>query len=368
MWLLARPEALTVWKRPRVKDSLGWYYSVMTRDKPAKYLLTKRVESTIDPDEADEEKLWSEHSKLSTVFKNLHQQVVKGSLDLQELPEPRKSFLDIKVGLAQNMLRRCRFCERRCHVDRFSGQKGFCNLDSNSRVSTHFLHTGEEAPLIPSGTIFFTSCTFRCVFCQNYDISTNPLNGDPVTSEDLAQIIQSLAKENARNINFVGGEPTMHLHTILSSLKLTDISIPILWNSNMYCSEETMALLSDLIDIWLPDFKYGNDSCARRLSKVENYLQIASRNHLKAAENGDMIVRHLVLPNHIECCTKPVLRWLSENCPRALVNIMGQYRMEHLVTRFPEQFADIARRPNTKEMSEAFEYAKRLGIEFESVS
>jgi putative pyruvate formate lyase activating enzyme len=368
MWLLARPEALTVWKKDRVKEGLSWYYSVMTHQRPSKYLLAKRIESEINLESTDKEKLWQEHSKLSSNFKSLHRQVVEGTLDLQEMPEPHVSFLDVKIALARNLLRRCRFCERRCHADRLSGQKGFCNLDSSSRVSTYFLHTGEEAPLIPSGTIFFTSCTFRCVFCQNHDISTNPLNGDLTTSEDLAKIMDYLAKENARNINFVGGEPTMHLHTILSSLKFLDANIPLLWNSNMYCSEETMTLLSEIMDIWLPDFKYGNDACARRLSKVENYFQIAARNHVRASENGDMIVRHLVLPNHMECCTKPVLKWLNENCPRALVNVMGQYRIEHLVARSPEQYTDISRIPSAKEMSEAFEYAKALGIEFESVS
>jgi len=130
----------------------------------------------------------------------------------------------------------------------------------------------------------------------------------------------------------------------------------------MYCSVETMALLREVIDIWLPDFKYGKDSCARRLSLVEDYWEITTRNLEMAYNSGDMIIRHLVLPNHIECCSKPVLRWIGKKCPRALVNIMGQYRPEYLVARYPDRWPDISRIPTPEEMEEVYRYAQKLGI------
>jgi putative pyruvate formate lyase activating enzyme len=128
-----------------------------------------------------------------------------------------------------------------------------------------------------------------------------------------------------------------------------------------------MKLILDVIDIWLPDFKYGNDECARRLSGVNNYFKIVTRNLLLTKED-DIIIRHLVLPNHLECCTYPILEWLARNLKDKLVNIMGQYRPEHIVARLPHTFPDIARRPYLSEMERAMSYAKSLGLVYEPVS
>jgi putative pyruvate formate lyase activating enzyme len=129
-----------------------------------------------------------------------------------------------------------------------------------------------------------------------------------------------------------------------------------------------MNVLADLIDIWLPDFKYGNDKCALRLSRVPRYFEVAARNHEFAHLNGDMIIRHLVMPNHTKCCTKPVLRWISEHCPRALVNIMNQYHPDYRVPTEPSAYSDIARRPTNEEMREAYDYADTLGLVYSPVS
>ena len=140
----------------------------------------------------------------------------------------------------------------------------------------------------------------------------------------------------------------------------------------MYMSGESMNLLKDLVDIWLPDFKYWSNECARRLSNVGGrlgYRETVTRNHLIAARHGDMIIRHLVLPNHIECDTKPILKWLSENLKdKVLVNIMGQYRPDHLVLEKPEKYRDVSRRPRNEEMREAYSYADKLGIVYRPVS
>ncbi|RLF19357.1 MAG: pyruvate formate lyase-activating protein, partial [Thermoprotei archaeon] len=209
----------------------------------------------------------------------------------------------------------------------------------------------------------------RCVFCQNYDISQeNIYGGIEVNARQLAIMQKELRKEGARNINHVGGEPTPNLHTILESLSYLDVNVPQLWNSNMYCSTETMSLLREVIDIWLPDFKYGNDDCAFRLSGIRRYVEVVTRNLKIAAESGDMIIRHLVLPNHIECCTEPVLKWISENTPRALVNIMEQYRPEYLVARNPDKWPDIARRLHRDELYRAYELGRKYKLCFEPVS
>ncbi|MGQ9479246.1 MAG: radical SAM protein [Thermoproteota archaeon] len=372
MWLFRR-DAMTVWENEEVQRRLSWYRSVMTNSKPAKYRIVKSIPARTSIEElakTSEKELWRLHSELSLRFREVYESIRGGSVFKEHVEEP--SFLDVKIMLVEKMIEHCEFCERRCGVNRKKGELGFCRVGYISRVSTWFHHFGEEAPLIGeggSGTIFFAGCNFGpCVFCQNWDISSDPENGAEVNPRSLAIISKRLWMEGAANINYVGGDPTPNLHTILTSLKHLNVNVPQLWNSNMYCSLEAMKLLSEVIDIWLPDFKYGNDECAKRLSKVSNYFEVVSRNHLIAHDNGDTIIRHLVLPNHVECCTKPVLKWISENTPGAIVNIMGQYHPDYLVSRNPEKYPDIARRPYYREMQEAYNYARKLGIVFEPVS
>ncbi|AEM39370.1 Radical SAM domain protein [Pyrolobus fumarii 1A] len=373
-WMYYRPDAVHVWFDEDVKRRLSWYYSVMKDMKPAKFMIVKKIDAGEDPAKLDTEALWELHDRLSNEAKRLWRLAVNdrfGWRDLREIPEPRFSLLDVKVELAHRTLRACTFCERRCRVDRRAGKVGVCRLDWRVYVHSWFHHLGEEAPLVPSGTIFYGGCNFRCVFCQNWDISqTNVRGGVEVDAQKLAKIQRELRVTGARNINHVGGDPTPNLHVILESFKYLDVNVPQLWNSNMYLTLEAMKLLVDVIDIWLPDFKYGNDKCAVRLSAAPRYFEVVTRNLKIAAENGDMIIRHLVLPGHIECCTKPVLRWIAENLPKdkILVNIMDQYRPEYLVAKYPNRWLDIARRPTKEEIEEAYEYARKLGIRFEPVS
>ncbi len=358
-----RPDSIFVWDDPEVRRRLSWYRAVMNDEKPAKFRICKSVPAK-DPSKLGTKELWELHDRLSKEFDTLFARVKAGDADLDEA-EP--NFLDVKIEIANRIYERCEFCERRCGVNRRE-KEGVCGVDK-AYVHSYFLHYGEEAPLVPSGTIFYGGCNFKCVFCQNYDISQeHPKDGVEVDALKLALIQKELREDGARNINHVGGDPTPNLNVILESFRYLEVNVPQLWNSNMFCSEETMKLLREVIDIWLPDFKYGNDRCAERLSLVKNYWRVVTRNVKWAHDWADIIIRHLVLPNHLECCTKPILKWIAENCPRALVNIMEQYRPEYLVARYPERWKDVARRPSFNEMREAYEYAKELGIVFEPVS
>jgi putative pyruvate formate lyase activating enzyme len=311
--------------------------------------------------------LWESHDRISKDF-NSYVVAVDEGIERKDPAIIDTSFLEMKVELANRILRSCHFCERRCEIDRSLDKKGWCKLGSQSRVSSAFLHTGEEAPLVPSGTIFFSSCCLACVFCQNDDISTNPNSGRPVTEQDVAAIAESLSRDGAININYVGGDPVPNTHTIIGSLTTQKTNITQLWNSSMFASKETMKLLVDIMDVWLPDFKYGNNNCGERLSGVVNYFDVVSRNHLMAYNSGEVIIRHLVLPNHLECCTFPILEWVAENMPNCMVNIMGQYRPEYRVRRSPRDFDDINRRTSGQEMQLAFSKANELGICWNPVS
>ena len=367
MWRFIRPDATRVWNDSETLRRLSRYRAIIDNERVAKYLLAKELECSIELT-ADLDLLWAEHARLSKEFKSYLAKIDSGQTSRNDSDSVEVSYLDLKSEIALRILSKCHFCEHRCGVDRTQDKKGWCKLGSESRVNSAFLHTGEEAPLVPSGTIFFSSCCLACAFCQNYDISTNPNAGVIVDAKSLAGYAEALFRDGALNINYVGGDPVPNTHTIIGSMLHQTSNVTQLWNSSMYCSEETMLLLQDVIDVWLPDFKYGNNECAERLSKVKNYFDVVSRNHIMAYESGEVIVRHLVLPNHLECCTFPILEWVAENMPHCMVNIMGQYRPQHRVTREREKYSDITRGVSREEMRAAFDRADELGICWKPVS
>jgi putative pyruvate formate lyase activating enzyme len=280
--------------------------------------------------------LWKSHDSAAHVLTGGHHQ----------------SLMDLKIVLAEKIFCSCHFCEQRCGVDRHQ-QAGNCGV-TKAGVASEFLHYGEENILVPSYTIFFSGCPFHCVYCQNWDISQEK-TGLYIEPDKMAKMIEIT---RAKNVNWVGGDPTPNLHYILDVLNHCTKNIPQIWNSNMYCSLETMRLLNDVMDVYLTDFKYGNDTCAKRLSKVERYWEVITRNHMIAAKHGEVLIRHLVLPNHIECCSKPALHWIADNVPEATVNIMAQYRPQYKAYHYQ----DIARPLSNEEYMEAVRYGHDLGL------
>ena len=183
---MLRLSASGVWHDQTVRERLSWYYGVLRDLKPAKFLICKQIASD-DPRLMTEAQLWREHDRQGEEFLRMLVKV-KGSAAAPRMSQkPRFSLLDLKVELLKRILRKCVFCEWRCKVDRVEGKrKGACHLDSAARVSTFFRHFGEEPPLVDrngSGTIFFTSCTFRCAYCQNWSISQDPDAGAPVSPQ-----------------------------------------------------------------------------------------------------------------------------------------------------------------------------------------
>ncbi len=325
----------------KIRTLLKDYFDILEENKIPKYIQCKH--KTIDFDTtAKTDILWKKHDNL---LKN------KKLIDI----ELEQSLLDLKIELASRIFKQCHFCERRCGVDRRK-ETGNCRV-KHTKITSEFLHMGEETVLIPSYTLFFSGCTFHCVFCQNWDISQQNI-GVYIKPAILAKMIEDRKKQGARNVNWVGGDPTPNLLYILEVLKKSTTNMPQVWNSNMYCSTETMKLLKGVIDVYLTDFKYGNDKCAKHLSKVEKYTEVVKRNHKIAYENGEVIIRHLVMPNHIECCSKPILKWIAENLPNSIVNIMAQYRPEYKAMNYD----DISRSISNEEFMQVKDYANQLGI------
>lgn len=264
------------------------------------------------------------------------------------------SLLEVKIELSNRIFTHCSFCERRCGANR-PQEVGECGV-REPKIASEFAHYGEESVLVPSHTIFFSGCNFHCIHCQNWDISQVVQGvGRWIPPKKLAKIIEI---KHLKNMNFVGGDPTPNLNYILQVLQWCNARIPVVWNSNMYLTEESMHLLEGVVDVYLTDFKYGNNACGEELSDVKDYFSIVSRNHRLAEAQAELIIRHLVLPNHLECCTYPVLQWISENLKNPAVNVMFQYRPEYKAM----ENAKIDRYLTYEEQKRALDIAKEFSI------
>lgn len=337
-------------------DPLKHYSEILGGRAKASFLLLRNHGVEYDS-RADTEELWKTHQLEMDRFH-------------QGLPSPcvELDLMDLKLEIASRMMGSCQLCERRCKADRASGKKGHCGV-IEPHISSEFIHRGEEPPLVPSHTIFFAGCTFNCAFCQNFDISTDPQAGICLEPEIIADRIERRYDpspagryalfERSRNVNWVGGDPTPNLLYILRVLRQCQANVPQIWNSNMYLTEESMSLLDGVIDLYLTDFKYGNDDCAKRLSNAPRYWEVVSRNHLIAQDQADVIVRHLVLPNHAECCSIPIMEWLSKNMSGGLVNVMAQYRPLYRA----REHKDIAVNLSREEYTRVLDRARELGLQ-----
>ena len=358
MWRLLRPDAVAVLKDKGARASLARYFSVMTDDKPAKFMIAKRIEADFSQEDPLPE-LWRTHDKLTEEFYKIQGEIDARKLTLDDLGEPERSYLDLKIAIATRILERCHFCVRRCGVNRLKGERGYCGCGLEAMVSSIFEHMGEEPELVPSGTIFTMGCTMRCLHCQNWSISQWYESGDPYTPKELAGAVERLRRSGCRNVNLVGGEPTPWLQRWLLTFKHVEVNVPVVWNSNSYYSKETAKLLAGFADVYLLDFKYGSDECAVRISDAPGYWEACTRNHLYGKKYGELIVRVLVLPRHLECCVKTILNWIAENLGKETrTNVMFQYRPEWRAHRIPE----LQRRLIPSEIDRAIELAKEAGL------
>ncbi len=282
--------------------------------------------------------------------------------------------LEERVAKAKEILRNCHVCPRHCQVNRLEGETGICLVGARPFVSSYGPHFGEEWPLRGhhgSGTIFFASCNLRCLYCQNYEIS-HLREGREVSPRELADVMLSLEHRGCHNINLV--TPSHQVPQILEGLLLAatrGLSIPLVYNTSSYDDLETLRLLDNVVDIYLPDFKYADAEVALRYSKVESYPEIAKAafremhrqvGDLVLDEEGiairGMLVRHLVLPGGL-AGTAEVMRFLAEEISQdTYVNMMDQYHPCHQAFQFPP----LNRRITADEFAEAIRLAKASGL------
>jgi putative pyruvate formate lyase activating enzyme len=209
----------------------------------------------------------------------------------------------------------CALCEHRCGVNRRQGERGVCAW-SGGRGSSGIARCGEELELVPSHLFYLSGCDLRCAFCIAGENAFNPGRGVLLTTELLRNAIPWGESRGARNVQWVGGEPTIHLPAILEVLADFNDFPPIVWKSDFYSTPAAFDLLEGVVDVFVADFKFGNDVCARRIAGIENYCAVITRNLVSVAETNDLIIRHLLLPGHFECCFRPVAERLRSTARR----------------------------------------------------
>lgn len=282
--------------------------------------------------------------------------------------------LDKRINELYGMLESCRLCPRKCGANRLAGEKGFCKSGKDLVVSSFGPHFGEESPLVGrggSGTIFLTNCNLRCIYCQNYDISH--LGYGEIRSESqVAEYMITLQKRGCHNINFV--TPTHFAPQLVKSTKLAiekGFKLPIVWNCGGYENVEVTKLLNGIVDIYMPDIKYGDSEPAEKYSKAPDYFQVSKDvvkemhnqvGDLKINEKGlacrGLLIRHLILPNDLAGSEKVLTFIAEEISTNSYVNVMSQYRPAGKAY----QFEEMRRRVTWKEVYKAINIAKTLGL------
>ena len=240
-----------------------------------------------------------------------------------------------------SLLSKCILCPRKCQVNRNNGELGFCRAGNKIKIAKAYLHMWEEPPITGesgSGTIFFSNCNLKCLFCQNYQIGEDG-NGVEISIERFSEICLDLQKQGATNINLV--TPTHYVPLIIEGIKLAKengLVIPIVYNSSGYETVETIKLLKETVDVYLPDFKYYSDELAIKYSGCKDYFKYASqalREMVKQKPkcvfdkdgniNSGVIVRHLLIPK-MEEDSKKILKYLyDEYGDNIYISIMNQY-------------------------------------------
>lgn len=281
-----------------------------------------------------------------------------------------------RVDKAYNKFQSCDLCPRLCRVNRAAGEKGFCNATQELVVYSHMPHFGEEVPLVGgkgSGTIFFSNCNLRCVFCQNYPLAHEG-RGRRVSDQELAEMMLDLQNRGCHNINLV--TPTHVMPNILNATRIAlqkGLHLPLCYNTGGYERRENIQLLKGIVDIYLPDLKFMDGKYADKYavqgardyperakkSILEMQRQVGElvKNEQGIAQRG-LMLRHLVMPNQV-AGTKEFVRWVAENLSQdTYVNIMSQYRVEHMAFEYDK----INRAITSQEFVQAIEWAREAGL------
>ncbi len=253
----------------------------------------------------------------------------------------------------------CRLCAHECGVNRLVGKVGLCHAGAEARTFSAQVEVSDELELIPTFAIALSGCDLRCDFCITGGPSWNPRLGEPVRTGELTARANTALASGARTVMILGGEPTIHLPTALEIVATLPDDAKLVWKTNAHGSAQARELLDGMFDVWLADYKFGNDACAQRLAKVPHYTRVVRENLLWADAHSELIVRHLLMPGHVECCWRPVAEWLAENMPGVKVNLRSGFWPAWHSARHRELRGAASR----SEGEEAWKIAHKCGLE-----
>ncbi len=226
---------------------------------------------------------------------------------------------------AREALRCCNLCAHRCGVDRLAGVSGLCGANSHANYFTAQLEVADELELVPTFAIALNGCDLRCKFCITGDMSWHSRAGHPLDTPALANAARQAMARGARSIMVLGGEPTIHVPALLELASALPDSARLVLKTNGHCTPDARVLLDGIFDDWVVDLKFGNDACAGELARIQNYLAAVHGNLLWAAVHSRLIIRHLLLPGHVECCWIPIARWIAGHLPGVKVSLRDSY-------------------------------------------
>lgn len=257
--------------------------------------------------------LWPEHDAL------LQRQRPTGFLDIS--PE----LLEIKEQIALAMCSPCRLCARQCGVDRPAGERGWCGVGWPGRVGEEHIHFGELEELIPTHSLFFSGCTMNCIYCRKQGLIHDPDVGTPFHPESFVRVVQTRVRQGARSLKLLGGTPEPQLPAVFRLLRTLPERLPVSLETTMYITPEIVRLYEGAIDVLICNVRYGQATCAVRLSQAPGYVRLSRHALAQAAGRLKVSLRHLVLPGHSDCCTAGVARTLQELFPSDPLMLLTQY-------------------------------------------
>ena len=237
----------------------------------------------------------------------------------------RSEIASERAANAREALANCHLCAHHCGVNRLVGETGLCHAGAEARFFSAQVEVGDELELIPTFAIAFSGCDLRCDFCITGASSWNAKAGPVLNTLEMAECAKRALNQGAHTIMVLGGEPTIHLPAALELVAALPDSARLVWKTNAHGSAQAREFLEGMFDVWLADFKFGNDACALRLARIANYGRVVLENLLWANEHSELIVRHLLLPGHVECCWRPIAERLATNLPGVKISIRSAF-------------------------------------------
>ncbi len=260
---------------------------------------------------------------------------------------------------AREGLQECRLCAWDCGVNRRVGARGRCHADEHSRIFHQGIEWAGEEALVPTYVISFAGCNMSCPFCLTGDSSQRASSGRQADAACLDAIAAEVAarSQSLRSVTILGGEPSIHLHTALDLIARLPAALPVVWKTNAYASRQALDLLAGHVDVVLADYKFGNDGCAARLGGIPHYLETLHENLRWARDSSKLIIRHLLMPGHLDCCLTPALDWIGAEMPEVAVSVMTGFLPLHR-----SHSADLGRTNSAQELAEAEAAVSRSAV------